>query len=141
MKRGYTLVEMLLVLTLIGAGVSLLAGPARRLSDDITARMLREEVVTLVNATRLLGRNRGGARLTLHEDGRYTITAGDSPVQNGTLGLPPRASLRLSRGRDSTLVRFDRLGLGRMASTTIALRIGDADRAVVVSAYGRLRRR
>jgi prepilin-type N-terminal cleavage/methylation domain-containing protein len=141
MKRGYTLVEMLLVLTLVGAGVSLLAGPVRRLSDDVTARMLCEEVVTLVNATRLLGRNHGGARLTLHQDGQYAITAGGSPVRSGTLGLPPRASLRLSRGRDSTLVSFDRLGLGRMASTTIAVRIGDADRAVVLSSYGRLRRR
>lgn len=140
MKRGSTLVEVLLVLTLIGAGVSWLAGPVRRLGDEITARMLREDVVTLVEAARQLGRSRGGARLTLHRDGRYAMAAGRAHVRRGTLDLPPRASLVLSRNGDSTVVRFNRLGLGQMASTTIAVRVGNVDRVLVLSAYGRLRR-
>ena len=50
--------------------------------------------------------------------------------------------VRVDTGRRDTLVlAFDALGLGRVASATIVFRRGAAERALVVSGYGRVRRR
>lgn len=141
MNRGYSLLEVLVVLSLVGAGASLLAERLRHFGDGIAARAVREEIVGLVSTARARGRASGGAELLLHEDGRYVIRSGRDHDRFGVISRSPGVALTLSGGRDSVVVRFDRLGLGRMASTTISVRAGTIERAVVLSAYGRLRRR
>ena len=49
--------------------------------------------------------------------------------------------LRLDGLRDSIAIDFDRMGLGRLASHSIDVLVGDVARRLVVSSYGRIRRR
>jgi hypothetical protein len=50
-------------------------------------------------------------------------------------------SLDLGGGRTDVELAYDALGLGRVASQTVVFRRGDATAELVVSGYGRLRRR
>jgi hypothetical protein len=50
-------------------------------------------------------------------------------------------SLGLSGARSEVELRYDTLGLGRMASQTVVVRRGRAVTALTVSAYGRVSRR
>lgn len=141
MSRGYTFLEIVLVLALVGAGVTLAVDRVGRFANEIAARVLREQIVLLVDATRSEGRSRGGAVLLLHEDGRYSISAAGDTIRRGVVQLPTREALRFPGGRDSVFVRFGRLGIGRMASTTVTVTVGEVERALVLSSYGRVRRR
>lgn len=141
MNRGYTLLEVLVVVSMIGTFVSIIGGPAGGLRDSLAARAVVEDVVAVVRSARAEGRARGGSLLWLHDDGRYSIHGPDGVVRRGAVALNRARALELSAGRDSVALRFDRLGLGRMASTTVRIRAGNEERSVVVSAYGRVRRR
>lgn len=141
MNRGYTLLEVLVVLALIGVSASVVADGMGRFGRDLSARITREEIVALIDGTRVEGRSRGGASLVLRRDGGYAVTSDGSLLRSGLVELPSSEALRLPGGRDSVVVRFDRLGIGRMASTTITVVAGSVERSVVLSSYGRVRRR
>jgi hypothetical protein len=66
------------------------------------------------------------------------------PVSGGSRGavfeLGARYGVMLHGTRAERLVlRFDGLGIGRMAGTTLQVRRGTASTSFVVSAYGRVR--
>jgi hypothetical protein len=51
-----------------------------------------------------------------------------------------RTNLTLSRDRPEAVLRYDALGLGRVASQTLLFTRGRAEARLTVSAYGRIRR-
>jgi prepilin-type N-terminal cleavage/methylation domain-containing protein len=140
--RGYTLIELLTVLTLLAVGASSLAPTARRVVDLAAVTTAREEVIAAFTEARGRAMAAGGSSVTIlteppglriHEHGilrRSVVLDSDGSLEVG-----------LSGGRDSTEIRFDALGLGRFASETIVLERGDASVALIVSSYGRIRRR
>jgi hypothetical protein len=138
--RGYTLVEAVTALTLLGVGVSTLAPTVRRLGDHAAVVAAREEVVATLLEARALALASGGAEVAVATSPPVVgIRKGGTLVREIRLG--DGIELRIGAGRDSTTIRFDALGLGRFASETIELARVGATTAVVVSSYGRIRRR
>jgi len=140
--HGHTLIELLLVLTLLGASTASLAPTARRYRDRSSVVAAREAVVGLLSEARLAAMEVGEARLALSGDASGArVLIGDSTVRAVDLAGEYQVSLELGGGRVDVDLVFDALGIGRMTAQTIAFRRGDAFAELVVSAYGRVRRR
>jgi type II secretory pathway pseudopilin PulG len=140
--RGHTLIELLLVLTLLGASTASLAPTARRYRDRSSVVAAREAIVGLLSEARLAAMEAGGSRVTLVGDpSAVGVVVGDSTVRAVDLRGEYQVRLELAGGRTDAEVAFDALGLGRMAAQTIGVRRGDASAEIIVSAYGRVRRR
>lgn len=140
--RGHTLVELLLVLTLMGATTASLAPSARRYLDRASVVGAREALVGVIAETRLAAIEAGGAtvHITSHPaavraaTGAHTLRAIDLSGEYGV-------TLELAGGRADVELAFGPLGLGTMAGQTIGLRRAESRAELVVSAYGRVRRR
>jgi len=139
--RGYTLLELLAVLTLMAVGASALAPTARRLSDAAAVAVAREEVVAVLGEARVRAMAAGGAAVTIVADPPGLRTEARGWAGRVVLDDAGKVRLELGGGRDSTEVRFDALGIGRFANQTIVLRQGRASATLVVSSFGRVRRR
>lgn len=68
------------------------------------------------------------------------IEAGGEILHRVDIGVIWRTELALSGGRPSVELRFDALGLGRMAARSVTLTRGSAVARLIISAYGRIRR-
>jgi len=141
MRRGHTLVELSVVLALLALGLSVVLPAARGLRDRSAVLSAREEVAGLIAEARTAALAWGGA--TVH------VRAGDATIWYEAGGrVPRRVSLRpepgvevlLPRGRSASDLRYDALGIGRVASETLRFRRGDAESTLVISGYGRVRR-
>lgn len=140
--RGHTLVEMLLVLTLLGASAASLAPTARRYRDRSSVVGAREAVVGILSQARLAAMEAGEARVVLHGS-PWTVSAvvADSTLRLVSLGSEYDVALTLNGGGSDLDLVFDALGLGRMTAQTIGFHRGDQSAELVVSGYGRVRRR
>jgi len=140
--RGYTLIELLAVLTLFAVGASMVSSTARRLGDRAAVTTAREKVVAALGDARVQAMATGrGTVVILADPPEVRTRANGRPDRRVDLDDTGHLRLDLGGGRDSTEIRFDALGLGRMASQTIVLTRGDASATVVVSSFGRIRRR
>jgi type II secretory pathway pseudopilin PulG len=140
--RGHTLVEMLLVLTLLGASTASLAPTARRYRDRSSVVAAREAVVGVIAEARLAAMETGEARVVLHGS-PWTASAAvaDSTLRTVPLGSQYGVTLSLGGAESDLELVFDALGLGRMTARTIGFHRGGASAELVVSSYGRVRRR
>lgn len=140
--RGYTLVELLAVLTLLAVGASAVAPTARRLGDRAAVVSVREEIVRALATARSSAVAAGGSSVTLvARPPSVRVEAGSTVVRRLSIGYDSGVSLELTAGRDSTTLRFDRFGIGRFANGTVSIRRGEVVAELVVSSYGRVRRR
>ena len=139
--RGHTLVELLFVLLLLAVGTGAFVPAARKLRDRAVASAGRETLVAGFAEARTTALRVGGSSLTI----RRISPAYRVDTANGTgswVGLnEPHARIRIDAGRDSISVAFDRMGLGRFASHSISVSVGEVERHLIVSSYGRVRRR
>lgn len=142
-RSGHTLVELATVLVLVAVGASTLAPGARRLGERAAVLSAREEVVRAVARGRAAAVARGGATVTVVADPPgVRVYAGGVVVRSMPLDAGSRRIRVLLTGRrDSLSLRFDRLGIGRFANGTVMLRSGEATAGLVISSYGRVRRR
>ena len=142
MKRGTTLLEALTVLTLVAIMIGVAGPSARRLRDRVAVVSTRETLVGLIAEARMLAIARGGATVRI---GRVppsgAVVVDGEMVLEVSESIPRSVELDLGPGRDSVRLRYDALGIGRVASTTIRARAGAEERTVVVSSFGRVRRR
>lgn len=141
MRRGHTLLELSAVLALMAACVSIVFSFAQGSRDRWAVEAAREEVAGLIAEARTAALAWGGTVVHLSAtDGEVAYTAGG--VERRRIGLAENGpvELLLPRGRPEADLRFDALGLGRVASQTLRFRRGGAETALVVSAYGRVRR-
>lgn len=138
---GFTLVELVTVLALVGAGAWAAVPSARRLVETAWLLTAREAVVRGIARGRVAAVTEGGAVVTVtRSPPRIGVVAGgvvlhDAPIGDG------RTVVVLTGGADSLSLRFDALGIGRFASASVGLRRGDAEGGLVLSSYGRVRRR
>ena len=140
--HGHTLIELLLVLILMGATTASLAPTARRYRDRGSVVAAREALVGLLAETRVAAMRAGEARLWItSEEAAARVSAADSILRSVDFGGEFDVVLDLSGGRAEVDLEFDALGLGRMAGQTIRVRRGDAIAELIVSSYGRVRRR
>lgn len=150
--HGYTLLEMATVLALLGAAIAPALGGARRLVDRMAVEGAREDVAALVARARTEALLRGEAAVLVARDPARALLL--VPSEEGAGARRRRTVLTVRdvaaefgvrilvggrRGRVE--LRFDELGLGSMTSRTLRFRRGRSEARLVVSSFGRLRRR
>lgn len=141
MRRGHTLFELCAALLLASLAASTLIPPARGLLDRMAVVAAREAVAGLFAEARLAAIEHGGASVHVRSGpSRAWAQIGDSVFGSVALERDLSVTVELPRGRSTTELRFDPLGLGQVASETITFRRGAAASSLVVSGYGRVRR-
>ncbi len=140
--RGHTLIELLFVLFLTGVTAAAVVPAAREYRDRAAVTAAREAVVGLLAEARLgaMERGRGAVRIVARP-WRAAAIAGDSAVRAVDLSAAYGVDLSLSGSPDTVEIRYDALGLGRVASRTLVFERGDQAASLVVSAFGRVSRR
>lgn len=138
-RRGATLVELLVTLTIVAALAGFAVLRVARLRDAMAVRAAAIEVereLALARESAVAWRTTVTLRLdTLR--GRVDVRRGGSPVR--TRDLSGEYGVRLGGTRDS--VAFDARGLGRgAANATLVVRRGVSADTIVVSRLGRVRR-
>jgi prepilin-type N-terminal cleavage/methylation domain-containing protein len=138
---GYTLLELITVLTLLGLVTTVLLSAARHQLDRMAVLGAREEVAGLFHRARAEAIARGGARLFLEADpASAVLSAGDEVLARAHLKAEYGVALTLSSSRPEADLSFDALGLGRVASQTLRFARGRAEVRLVVSSLGRVTR-
>ncbi|HEU5208212.1 MAG TPA: prepilin-type N-terminal cleavage/methylation domain-containing protein [Longimicrobiales bacterium] len=138
---GYTLVELLAVLTVLGILLAIATPAVRRTIDRHAVIAARNAVAMELARARLLARAHGGAVLVLDAvAGAVSIRSSDGDTLASPAQVLAVYDARIDLGgADSAAVTYDRLGIGRMASRTVRLVRHDADARLTISSYGRVR--
>jgi prepilin-type N-terminal cleavage/methylation domain-containing protein len=139
--RGLTLVELVVVLLLIGVTTASIAPAARRQRDRALVAGAREAVVGLVAEARTAAMATGAASLRIVADpARAEVVSQARILRAAAIGDDFGVTLAIG-GSSQVELTYDALGLGRVASQTIAFTRGGETTELVVSGYGRVRRR
>lgn len=138
---GFTVVELLFVLLLLSALLGGVLPRVGRLRDLHAVRGAREAAVGLLVRARTASLVHGEARLLGTEVPARLHLLVDGRVDD-RVELDEEFGVRLSLSGPGNrrLLRFDDLGLGRVAGTTLRFSRGSETAALTVSAYGRIRR-
>ncbi len=140
MRLGYTLLELVFVLTIVAAGFTVVAPSYRRAHTRLIVRSARESLVGLITRAQALAVVHGGATLTLSVNPAVVWLEAGGEVGD-TLSLEVLGvAMELSGGRPQARLRFNSLGIGELAGQTVGLSRGSARAGLIVSAYGRVRR-
>ncbi|MEQ8330238.1 MAG: prepilin-type N-terminal cleavage/methylation domain-containing protein [Longimicrobiales bacterium] len=142
MRTGHTLVELIVVLALLAVGAAAVLPGARTWADRAAVLGARESVAALVARARVEAVGRGGAAVHVAADSSIAWTLADGGVLD-RVDLADRFGIHvvLAGRRTATVLTYDALGVGRVASETLRFRRGGAEAALIVSGYGRVRRR
>jgi len=139
---GFTMVEMISVLALLGLGLATLLPAARRQLDRMSVLAVREEVVGLLHRARQEAISRGGSELVLNtQPPSAGLIVSSDTLLLVPLGEDGSVTLLLSRNRVEARLHFGPLGLGRVSSQTLRFRKGEEEASLVVSALGRVVRK
>ncbi len=138
---GYTVVELIVVLALVGLLLGLAAPPVERALAWARVRGARDVVVMETARARALAVARGGAQLVLDlPRARAWIEAADTATPPESVGDERRLTLTAEGATGDTVrIAYDGLGLGRMAGRTLRFRSGSAEARLTISGYGRVR--
>ncbi len=140
--RGHTLVELTFVLLLVGVAAASVAPTARQLLERAAVVAAREALVGLLAQARLAAIETGGASVWIDSgSGLAEAIARGATLRRVVLTTDFGVTLQVSGAWPRVELRYDALGLGRMTSITIVLRRGGAAAELIVSSYGRVRRR
>lgn len=138
---GFTLLELITVMTLLGILLGRLLPASKSLMDRMAVASAREVVVGSFHRVRLEAVARGGATLILVKEPpavRIKAGGGGRVLQESFIG--DGVKMTLSGDRPAVELSFDALGLGRVVSQSLVFRKGEARASLVVSSLGRLRR-
>lgn len=139
--RGFTLVEVVLVLCLVGILTSLATPALSAGRDGAAVRAARDQVAAALTYTRAAALARGGAALVVDVE-RANLWVRDAAGDTVARPLDLRARYGVAvttRGGPTVEIRYDAMGIGRLASRTLRFRRGRARAVLTVSAYGRVR--
>lgn len=140
-RTGFTLLEMLIALTVAGVLLAASVPSVREARDRLAVRGAREAVVGFLARARARAVSTGGARVVLEEDSaRLVLWTEGLPSTTLALGREFAVALDLPGAATSAELRYDAVGVGRLASRTLRFRRGAAEAALTVSSYGRVRR-
>lgn len=140
-RHGFTLIEIATVLALLGVLMAVAMPPLVGWRDGLAVRAARDDLATALARARIAAVATGGAALVVDPAaGRSWIR---TPAADGLEPVDLRERYRVEvdvGGADAVEVRFDALGIGRLANRRIAIRRGRARAGLTISAYGRARR-
>ena len=143
-RRGHTLLELLIVLALLALAIGI-AYPATRAAADVWAvRAARDATAALLATTRSAAiAHRGAELLVVPGRGSVLARTARAPVPRPVLEVTREWGVTLTSpgaAADTIAVRYDALGLGRVASRTFRFERGSAAAGITIAAYGRVRR-
>ena len=139
-RPAFTLPELILVLVLIGIVLGIAVPRFLHTLDVLSVRAARDALLSAAARTRSLAVARGGADLVVDESARLDVVSVGTVVEQIDLGARYRVLLDIqSSARTRVSLRYDALGVGRLAGLTVRLARGQAESGVTFSAYGRPR--
>lgn len=131
-----------MAVALLGVLVGMGLPPLAALRDRMAVRGARESAVGLFAEARARALVAGEAVVLATESPpELRVRAPGEPTSAVELTSEYGVSLDIPGPPRRAALRFDALGIGRMASRTLLFRRGSAEAGLVVSAYGRVRRR
>lgn len=141
-RRGHTLIELLIVLALLVLAIGLAYPAVRAASDAWAVRGARDAVAALIAGARAAAlTERGAAVLLVPADGAVLTRAG-AGASRSRLQLTRDWRVAVSSpgfSGDTIVIRYDAIGIGRIANRTLRFERGRAVAGLTVSAYGRVR--
>lgn len=141
-ERGFTLLELVTVVTLMGVVLAEGLPAARNLMDRMAVVGAREAVVGVFHRARMEAVARGGARIVLvASPAGLEVWSGGALRSAVDLEEEFGVDLTLSSGDALAEIGFDALGLGRVASQTLIFDRNGTESGLVVSSFGRVTRR
>lgn len=139
-RRGYTLIEVLIVLMLSTLLLAITVAPARHARSVLAVRAARSDIAALVAVTRSTAVMTGGATLVVDVGaGTAWIEQGSGVRVGDVQHIGARHRVALTASQPILNLRYDALGIGRMTNTIVRVRSGSVMGSVTVSAYGRAR--
>lgn len=141
-RAGYSLIEVAVAMAIVAALAPPVASKASRLRAAFDLRQAQEDAARLFATARWAAVRDGSATVELVADppqGRV-VSIGGEILAAADLG-PGGATLRLSRGRASSRVRYGPVGLGWVSSQTLRFSKAGQEKALVISSLGRVSRR
>lgn len=139
-RRGYTLIELALVLAVIGVAAGVVVGPAGHVRDVLAVRSARAELSGLTAIARSTAILTGGAALVVDiPDGSASIQTLSGERVGDVRDIAARHGVSLEASSSLVRIRYDALGIGRMANAVIRIRAGNVTGTITVSTYGRVR--
>jgi prepilin-type N-terminal cleavage/methylation domain-containing protein len=140
-RSGYTLIELIVVMAVLGTLLAVALPPAVRWRDAAAVRSARDELAAGLALTRMAAASHGGAALVLDPVAGAFVTRTDRGRVLDDVDLAGRYGVRLDPGTEEPVVfYYDALGIGRLTNRTVRIRRGAAEAGVTVGAYGRYRR-
>jgi prepilin-type N-terminal cleavage/methylation domain-containing protein len=139
-RAGFSIVELALALLILGIMAGIAVPATARARDRIAVGSARTELAAAVAVARSMAIVAGGATLVIDGPGAvaWIETAAQRVTSRHEVGARYGVTLETVRDQPVSL-RFDGLGIGRMTATTVRIRRGASEAALVVSAYGRVR--
>ena len=145
MNRGYTLVEATTLLIVAALAAAAIVPPATGIIDRLAVEGAREALAGLIADARVRSVGMGGVGVRVEADPwRASLLDNGSVVSTVDLdSFGIEVSLGMSGGapRTSRTFAFNALGLATVSSQTFTFSRRETQVALVVSAYGRVRRR
>ena len=139
---GFTLLELITVIVLLGLALGELLPVGSHLLDRMAVLGAREAAVGLIHRARMEAVARGGARLEVESSPPAMKIVAGAPSQTiEAVAFDEGVILALSGDRESVELTFDAMGVGRVASQTLRFSRGSAQAELVVSSFGRVTRR
>ena len=140
MRLGYTLLELVFVLTIAAAGFTVVAPAYRRAHARLIVRSARESLIGLITRAQALAVVHGGATVTLSVNPAVVWLEAGGEVADTLYLSALGVAVEWSGGRLQARLRFNSLGIGELAGQTVGLSLRSARAGLIVSAYGRVRR-
>jgi len=141
-RTGFTLLELVTVVALLGLALAEAVPAARRLADRLAVVGAREELVGLFHRVRAEALANGEASVTLVASPPMAqVWSGGLLRAEADLGGSYGVEMALSMDRDRAELFFDAMGLGRVSSQSIRISRGGEEAGLVISSVGRVTRR
>ena len=143
-RRGYTLLELIVVLALLAIAIGFVYPGARAAADAWAVRAARDATAAVLAGTRAAAiAHRGADLLVVPARGSVLMRTGGAGAPQPRLEVQRDWGVTVSSpgfGGDTIVVRYDAIGLGRIANRTLRFERGRAVAGLTIAAYGRVRR-
>jgi prepilin-type N-terminal cleavage/methylation domain-containing protein len=140
MRRGFTLIEMAIVLVVVGVMTALAAPRIAGYVDQLAVKRAEAETAAFYNRVRIAAVYRAArVRIGFSGDSLVAVAEGASDSIVGNIRGPTRFGVTLTASRPEIRLYPNGLGLGA-ANTKLVFRRGGAADSLTISRLGRIRR-